>query len=120
MIDILNTEENFGIQELYELKIKTTSNMRIGDRLFTEGETVLYFSNAELSLLDENLVLRRSSGGNQNRNLILWRDIQSVRFGIDKGVLSELDLHLLLDNKIAVQEAILVNKEKEKLQILME
>lgn len=114
MSDLLNMEENFGIQELYELKIKTTSKMRIGDKLFGEDETVLFFETAELTALDENSFIRRASGGYSNRNLILWRDIASARFGIDKGVLSELDLGFLLNAKIAIESPILVGKREQK------
>jgi hypothetical protein len=108
----MNMEKNFGIQELYELKIKTTLDMTIGNRTYSAGETVFFFENAELSMLEEDIKLKGAFGGQYNQNLVFWRDLSSVRFGIDKGVLSELDLSVLLNARILQESPILIGRRE--------
>jgi hypothetical protein len=109
----MDIEKNSGIQELYELKIKTTSNMTIGERIFTADETVLYFQNAEMSMMTEDVKLQKAFGGQFNSNLVLWRQLSNVNFGIDKGVLSDNDLALLMNAKIIEEASINVSKRED-------
>jgi len=52
-----------GIKDLEHVVLKAKDYMRLGDRTFKPGETVLYFRNIQIALLSEDTQVVAARGG---------------------------------------------------------
>ena len=65
-------EDVFGTKELYDVSIKTTFPMRIGNRNYEEDETILHFDDIEIASLDPVKSRIAAVGGFDNRPQVIW------------------------------------------------
>lgn len=94
------SREYFGIKELYDVTLKTTSDMKVGNRSFEEGEPLLYFDKIQIASIDEDISRFSATGGKSNRNLIIWEDTKEVSFTLQEGVLSRLSFAMLTNASV--------------------
>lgn len=98
-------QEYFGIKELYDVTLKTTIPMRIGNRDFETGEPILYFDKVQISLIEEDTTRVIATGGKSNRNLILWEDTKEVSFTLQEGIMSKLGFAMLANANVVSRDA---------------
>ena len=105
-------EENFGTKELYDVSLKSTFPMRIGNRQIEEGETIIHFDKIEIATLDTVTSRVAAVGGFDNRPQVIWEQTRQVNFSLRKGVMSKTSWALISNSKIATTAA---NTEKTKI-----
>ena len=101
--------ENYGIQQIKSVVIKTINPVKIGERQYGPKEVILYLTDVEAGKLDEEKNIRSAEGGQQNPRLIQWLTHHNVNFIISKGVMSKRDLNFLLDSNIINKEEIIIS-----------
>lgn len=100
--------EYFGVKELYDVTLKTTLDLKIGNTKFEAGEPILFFEKVQIAMIDEDVSRVFASGGKGNRNLVMWENTQSVDFILQEGVMSRLGLALLTNAEVVERDE---NKE---------
>ena len=93
-------EEKFGTKELYDISLKATFPMRIGNREIDEGETIIHFDEAELATLDTVTSRVAAVGGFDNRPQVIWEQTRQINFVLRKGVMSHTSWVLLSNSKV--------------------
>ena len=91
---------NFGLKELYEVSLKATYPIEMGDRTIEVGETVARFDKIQLTVLQENKNLVAARGSYDNRALVWWEETQEISCSLSQGVFSKEQLALLSNAKI--------------------
>lgn len=109
-------DQYFGMKQLYEVALKTTDKMKIGNRILEKGQPVTYFDNIQIASITESITPVYAKGGKGNDTLVIWEDRNNVSFRLTSGVLSDIGLALLTnattvapkDNRLAlsIQEKI--------------
>lgn len=95
-------DQYFGMKQLYQVVLKTTDKMKIGNRYLEKGEPVTYFDNVQIASITENITPVYAKGGKGNNTLVVWQDRNDVSFRLTSGVLSNIGL-ALLTNALVVQ-----------------
>jgi hypothetical protein len=88
-------EDNFGIKELYDVALRATYPITIGEREFLENEAILRFEKIQIAPINEQKVRSYARGGKENMRLIDWETTNSVDFSFSEGVISKIGLALL-------------------------
>lgn len=101
--------EQYGIQQIHSVCIKTRNITKIGDKWFGPKETILYLTDVEAGKLVEEKTTRAAEGGQNNPRLVQWLTHNNVNFLVSKGVLSKRDFNYLLDSNIVHEENVIVN-----------
>lgn len=110
--------EYYGIKELYDLTLKTTIPVRVGNRNFESGEPILYFDKAIISIIEEDVSRAFATGGKGDPNLIMWEDTRAVSFSLQEGVMSRLGFAMLTNAKVMSRDESLEFVTVPKRQIL--
>ena len=93
------TEQNFGSKDFYEIIIRATSNIKLGERNIEAGEAVLILKSGELLTMTEKVRPVFARGGYGNQPLIAWEDRQGITFTLTRGVMSNISFNLLTGAK---------------------
>ena len=101
--------EQYGIQQIYSVCIKTVSPVKIGNKQYGVGETILYLDDVEAGKLTEEKTQRSAEGGQNEPRLVQWLTHNNANFLISKGVLSKRDFNVLLDSNILAKKDIIVS-----------
>jgi hypothetical protein len=70
---------NFGIKELYDVSLKTTFPMEVGDRTIEANETIAVFDKISLGNFQENKKFFSANAGTDDRALIWWEETKEVQ-----------------------------------------
>lgn len=98
-------EENFGTKELYDISLKSTFPMRIGNRQIEEGETILHFDKIEISTLDKVTSRVAAVGGFDNRPQVIWEQTKQINFSLRQGVMSKTSWALISNSQLTTTQA---------------
>jgi hypothetical protein len=93
-------EEVFGTKELYDVSLKTTYPMRVGNREYEEDETLLYFDRLEIATLDTVKSRIAAVGGFDNRPQVIWEQTKQINYTMRKGVLSKICWAIMSNSQI--------------------
>jgi hypothetical protein len=85
----------FAIKELYEVSFKATNSMRVLGQDFEENETVMFFENLQLGLINGTFSSVEAKGGKGNPSLVAWENIQGITFDFERGTLDKMGFHLI-------------------------
>ena len=96
-------EDIFGTKELYDVSIKTTFPMRIGNREYEADETILHFNNIEIASLDPVKSRIAAVGGFDNRPQVIWEQTKQKNYSMQKGVLSKTSWAILTNSQVITQ-----------------
>lgn len=96
--------DSFGTKELYDISLKTTSNLEIGEKTFAPGETILHFDELQLSTLTDQKRITYATGGFLGANLIMWDELKAVDFICEHGVSSRNSMSILLNSKLTAND----------------
>ena len=97
-------EKEFGFKELYDLRLKATYNMRIGNREFVEGETIARFDSIQVFGLQEISKVVFAHGGYWDRPLVYWEYPKELQLSFSQGVMSKSQLGILWNSKMLKEE----------------
>lgn len=85
-----------GIKELYDFKIKTSSQMERNGKTLEVGETIAFFERIQVSSLELLEVLSQATGGYRNSSLVVWQSPKEVGVSFSQGVFNKDMLSILL------------------------
>lgn len=93
-------KERFGFKELYEVQLKATSSMRIGERDVSPGEPIVVFDSIQISTIREHTDRKHARGGYGNEAHVMWEQNRRVDLSFTQGVFSPTHLALLANANI--------------------
>ncbi len=93
--------DEFGIKELYSVKLKTTYPIEIAGRWINEGETIVYFDSVQISGFQEFKTYVTAHGGFDDRAHVWWETSKEVRFFLERGIFSKTQFAMLSNSKLA-------------------
>lgn len=96
--------EEFSFKELYDVVLKTTIPIDLGDKHFEPGEVVAIFDKINIANLREVKNSVNAKGGFNNANLVTWETTKEVIFNFSQGVFSKVQFGLLNNAKILINE----------------
>ena len=105
-------EDIFGTKELYDISLKSTFPMKIGNREIEDGESILHFDKIEISTLDTVTSRVAAVGGFDNRPQVIWEQTKQVNFSLKRGVMSKTTWALITNSQMVE-----VAKNTQKLKI---
>ncbi len=93
-------ENLMGLKELYDVVLKATYPIEIGNKVIEEGEIILAFDNIQIAGLSEIKKYVSAQGGFDNRELITWETTKELPLSFSQGVFSKRQLALLSNSKL--------------------
>lgn len=85
----------FGIRECANITFRAKKNEKIGNKIFSVGQPILYIDSANMSTLEQQTVTSYASGGRNGNRLISWEGEKSIIFNVTDALLSSVSLSLL-------------------------
>lgn len=106
------------MKELYDVSLKATSILEIGDRKIEVGENIAIFDKILFSTFGETKDIRTAHGGYGDRNLIYWETAKDIKFTLDQGVFSKTQMALMTNTKLLVPKGntIITLSRREKIE----
>ena len=95
---------NIGFKELYNVSLKTTYPIEMGDRTIEIGETVAVFDKIQIGNFEEKKNFVSANGSYDNRAHIWWEETKEIRVNLSQGVFSKSHLALMSNAKLANNE----------------
>lgn len=68
----------FSLKELYDVRLKATYPIEIGNYKFEEGETIAFFDELTLANFQEIQNFTSANGGFDNRGRVFWTTTKEV------------------------------------------
>ena len=90
----------FSLKELYDVSLKATYPIEIGDRFIEEGEIIAYFDSIQISNFQEIKSYVTARGGYDNRAHVWWETTKEVNFQMERGIFSKTQFALLSNSKL--------------------
>ena len=90
----------FSLKELYDVSLKATYPIEIGDRMIEEGEVIAYFDSIQISNFQEIKSYVTARGGYDNRAHVWWETTKEVNFQMERGIFSKTQFALLSNSKL--------------------
>lgn len=92
--------EQFSMKELYDVSLKSTYPMRIGNRDIEIGEKIAVFDKIQLANFNEIKRTNSANGGFDNRAHVYWEETKEIQINFTQGVFSKTQLSLMLNSKM--------------------
>ena len=109
-------ENEFGIKEMYQVVLKATYPIEIGDREIEEGEVIAYFDSIQLANFQEIKSYVTAHGGFDDRAHVWWETTKEVNFIMERGIFSKVQFGLLSNSNLVninENEPILIQTREE-------
>lgn len=109
-------DNNIGFKELYEVSLKATYPIEMGDRKIEVGETIAIFDKIRIGNFEERKNFISANGGFDNRAHVWWEETKEIRINFSQGVFSQSHLALMTNAKLIVNEGnsiVQVNSREE-------
>ena len=71
-------EQNFGAKELYQVVLKATYPIEVGNRKIETGEAICVFDKIQIAGLNNTISKSSANGGFDNRARVTWEDIKEM------------------------------------------
>ena len=98
--EVIKLGEWVGAKELYDIKLRLNTPLKLGDRQYDINETILCFEKGEMIQLQAGVMRHGATGGFNNNLLISWDTDKEMVFKITHGILSPTSWALLTNSKI--------------------
>lgn len=99
----MNSE--FSFKELYEVSLKATYSIEVGDQTFEAGETIAFFDKIQLANFSEVKNSTSANGGKGNYSRIIWESTKEVKIDFTQGVFSKTQF-ALMSNASLLEEVV--------------
>ena len=115
-------ENNLGFKELYDVTLKATYNIEMGNRTIQSGEVVAIFDRVQLAQFNEIKTYITANGGYNNGTKIIWNDTKEMKLSFTKGTFSQNQMALLSNAKLVSGEesSNLLIHQREKISFGLE
>ena len=97
-------DNNIGFKELYEVSLKATYPIEMGDRKIEVGETIAVFDKIQIGNFEEKKSFFSANGGFDNRAHVWWEETKEIRVSLAQGVFSKDQLLLMTNAHCIVNE----------------
>ena len=88
-------ENEFGMQELYFVQLKSTYPMEINGKQIAAGETIAAFDKVQLANFQEINHEVAAQGGYEGRKLVVWTQTKGVDLVFTQGIFSQTQYGLM-------------------------
>ena len=88
-------DNEFGLQELYSVQIKSTYPIEIKGKEIAAGEVIAAFDRILIANFQEIHKEVAAQGGYQNRKLVIWNRTEGVDLVFTQGVFSKTQFGLM-------------------------
>ena len=93
-------ENEFGMQELYFVQLKSTSIIEINGRTIAAGEVIAAFDKIQIANFKDIHREVSAQGGYQNRKLVVWNRTEGVDLVFTQGIFSKTQLSLMHNSRL--------------------
>lgn len=93
-------ENEFGMQELYFVQLKSTSLIEINGREIAAGEVIAAFDKIQIANFKDIHRDVAAQGGYQNRKLVVWNRTEGVDLIFTQGIFSKTQLGLMHNSRL--------------------
>ena len=93
-----------GFKELYEVSLKSTSNIEVNGVQIEPGETVASFARIQIANFQEIKNIASANGGWDNRAHIYWETTKEIKINFTQGVFSKTQLALMSNCQLVENE----------------
>ena len=93
-----------GFKELYEVSLKATYPIEMGDRKIEPGETIAAFDKIQIANFNEKKNFISANGGFDNRARVWWEETKEIQISLIQGVFSKTQLALMTNGKLLRNE----------------
>ena len=97
-------DNNIGFKELYEVSLKATYPIEMGDRRIEVGETIAVFDKLQIGNFEEKKNFISANGGFDNRARVWWEETKEIRVSLVQGIFSKSHLTLMTNAKYVQDE----------------
>ena len=97
-------DNEFGMQELYFVQLKSTYPIEIKGVQYAAGEVVAAFDKIQIANFKDINKEVAAQGGYQNRKLVIWDRIEGVNLIFTQGVFSKTQLGLMNNARVLTIE----------------
>lgn len=87
--------QEFGLKELYEVKLKSTQNIEVGGILIEKGEVIAYFDAIQIANFNEVKSIVMSRGGKGNEPHVVWDSTAEVRIDFAQGIFTKTQMAII-------------------------
>ena len=88
-------DNEFGMQELYFVQLKSTYPIEIKGKEYAAGEVIAAFDKIQIANFQDIHKEATSQGGYQNRKLIIWPRTEGVKLVFVQGIFSQVQFGLM-------------------------
>ena len=93
-----------GFKELYEVSLKSTSNIEVNGVQIEPGETIASFDRIQIANFQEIKNIASANGGWDNRAHIYWETTKEIKINFTQGVFSKIQLALMSNCQLVENE----------------
>ena len=93
-------DNNIGFKELYEVTLKATYPIEIGDKKIEIGETIAAFDKIQIANFEERKNFISANGGFDNRAHIWWEETKEIKISLSQGVFSKDQFSVMTNAKL--------------------
>lgn len=86
--------------DLYSVFLKSTYDMRVGNREIKEGETIAVFDNIQASGLTEGIKTVTAKGGLGNAPRVYWETPTEISLNFTQGVFNKTQFGLMVNSQL--------------------
>lgn len=108
--------EQFSMKELYDVSLKSTYPMRIGNRTIEPGEKIAVFDKIQIANFNEIKRVNTANGGFDNRSHVFWEETKEIQLNFIQGIFSKTQLSLMLNSELITADSnrspILISKRE--------
>lgn len=95
---------DIGFKELYEVSLKATYPIEMGDRKIEVGETIAAFDKIQIAGFEEKKNFISANGGYDNRARVWWEETKEIRVTLAQGVFSKEQMVLMTNARLLTNE----------------
>ena len=93
-------DNEFGLQELYSVQIKSTYPIEVKGKEIAAGEVIAAFDKIQIANFQEIHKEVTAQGGYQNRKLVIWNRTEGVNLIFTRGIFSKTQLALMNNSRL--------------------
>lgn len=93
-----------GFKELYEVSLKSTSNIEVNGVQIEPGETIASFDRIQIANFQEIKNIVSANGGWDNRAHIYWETTKEIKINFTQGIFSKIQLALMSNSQLVENE----------------
>lgn len=108
-------DSKFSFKDLEKVTLKSTYNMKIGDRDIEPGEVIAQFDKLQIANMNEIVSGVTANGGFDNRAHVYWETTKALKLSFIQGVFSKEQFGLLINARIinlAQSQPILITEQE--------